>query len=102
MSELLTGSLCYTDIVEQAKAGHSAFSRGKNGKVYFNIAQWVNDSPDQFGNTVSIQLNSTKEKRDAEGKVFIGNAKPMKTNNHQSTPQVANVANANFDDDLPF
>lgn len=100
MSELLTGSICYTDLVEQAKAGHSAFSRGKNGKVYFNVVQWINDTPDQYGNTVSIQLNSSKEKRDLEGKVFIGNAKPVKaTNTGYATTQPATTAD---DDDLPF
>lgn len=98
MSNLLVGSLCYTDIVELAKKGHSAFSRGKNNKVYFNVALWMNDEADKFGNTVSIQLNSTKEKRDAEGKVYIGNAKPLGNNN----PPPAASSSSKDDDDLPF
>ena len=77
MANLLIGSLCLTDISEKAKQNHSAITLGKNGKKYLNINIWINDTPDQYGNTVSIQLNSTKDKRESEGKVYIGNAKPL-------------------------
>ena len=44
MSILLNGSLDLTLILEKAKAKHSAFSKSaKNGHIYFNITQWVND-----------------------------------------------------------
>lgn len=104
-SDLLVGSICYTDLVELAKKGHSAFSRSeKNGKVYFNVALWMNDQPDKFGNTVSIQLNSSKEKRDLEEKAYIGNAKPIKSNGNFAPPQY-NPASSPYDadmSDLPF
>lgn len=74
-NRLMTGSLCLTEILEKAKAGHSAFTKAKNGKIYFNILQWLNEKPDQYGNDSSLQLNSTKEKKDEEGKCYIGNAK---------------------------
>lgn len=102
MSDLLVGSICYTELVELAKKGHSAFSRSeKNGKVYFNVALWMNPEADKFGNTVSIQLNSTKEKRDEEGKVYIGNAKPLKSNAKPQYTAPSSVTPAD-DDDLPF
>src|SRR5580658_9805169 len=70
------GSLCLTDLVEQAKKAHSAFSRSdKNRKVYCNIDIWVNEIPGKFGNHVSVQLASTKEAREREGRVYIANAK---------------------------
>lgn len=76
-NKLLTGSLCLTEIIEKAKAGHSAFTKASNGKVYFNFLQWLNAEPDKFNNNSSLQLNSTKEKKDEEGKCYIGNAKYM-------------------------
>lgn len=101
MGKLKVGSLCYTDIVEQAKKGHSAFSRGKNGKVYFNIAIWENEEADKFGNSTSIQLNSVKEKREAEGKIFIGNAKELGAKTENVKPQTDNNI-PSYSDDLPF
>jgi hypothetical protein len=78
------GSLCVTDILEMAKKGHSAFSKSaKNDKVYMNVVIWQNDKPDEYGNSMSIQLSSVKEKRDVEkdkfGKGYIGNAKIIET-----------------------
>lgn len=75
MSKLFTGSICLSDLITKAKEGHSAFSKANNGKMYVNIKMWENDQPDKFGNTISIQLNSTQEKRESEGTFYIGNAK---------------------------
>lgn len=62
MGRLITGSICYTDLVAAAKNGHSAFSRSeKNGKVYFNVAIWQKEEPDKYGNDFSIQLNAKKD-----------------------------------------
>lgn len=100
MSELLGGSLCLTDINAQAKLGHSAFTRAQNGKIYFNILEWLNDAPDKYGNTASFQLNSTKEMRDAEGKIYIGNAKPI--GKAEPEPLEQGSSELPEDDDLPF
>lgn len=98
MAQMLTGSVCFTDLREALKQAHSSGNKAANGKVYANIVIWINDEPDKFGNTASIQLNSTKEKRDSEGKVYIGNAKPMAA--AISDPVQAN--DVDDDDDLPF
>lgn len=100
MSELLGGSLCLTDINANAKLGHSAFTKASNGKIYFNILTWLNDSPDKYGNTVSFQLNSTKEMKDAEGKIYIGNAKPL----GKAEPEQLAAGDDSIPDDdgLPF
>lgn len=100
MSKLLGGSLCLTDINANAKIGHSAFTKAKNGKIYFNINIWLNDEADKYGNTVSIQLNSTKENRDAEGKIYIGNAKPVEA----APPEPLGAGDDSIPDDdgLPF
>lgn len=79
MAQLISASVCLTDLVEKAKAGHSAFARGKNGKVYTALTIWLNDEPDQYGNHMSLQLNSTKDKKESEGKTYVGNGKVMST-----------------------
>lgn len=76
-SKMYTGSICLNTLIEELKKGHSSFSKSKNGKTYVNILLWENDEKDQFGNTHSLQLNSTKEKKDTEGKVYFGNCKPI-------------------------
>lgn len=76
MSEFITGSMCLTTLIEKAKAGHSAFSKSpKDGKVYFNYIEWVNDEPNEFGQHSSILLSSVKDKKEEEGKVYVGNGK---------------------------
>ncbi len=103
MSKLFTGSICLTDLLEQAKKAHSAFSRSQaNNKVYANILLWENDEKDKYDNTHSFQLNSHKDKKDIEGKIYIGNAKPIERK--EPLPLSDNDAKTFIDavDDLPF
>jgi hypothetical protein len=99
MSTLLNGSICLTDLIAHAKQQHSAFSKAKNGKIYCNISQWVNDEANEYGHHSSIILNSSKEMKDQEGKVYIGNAKKVET---QSVQAVSKSDVEDLDDDLPF
>ena len=101
-SKLYTGSVCLTDLIEQAKKQHSAFSKGKNGKVYANILQWENEGLDKYGNSHSIQLNSLKEKKDAEGKIYIGNLKPVEMKSSEAFNQADVKSIADSVSDLPF
>lgn len=75
MSELFYGSICLTDLIEHAKAKHSAFTRGDNGKVYASVNVWLNDNVDKYGNIMSMQLNPTKELKEFDKKPYIGNMK---------------------------
>ena len=53
---------------EQAVKGKTA--------TYVNLAIYVDDKLDKFGNNVSIQLSQTKEEREAKKpKVYLGNGK---------------------------
>lgn len=75
---MVGGSLCLTDILAQAKLGHSAFTRGKNGKAYFNFTQFINDEPNDYGDHSSLLLNSKdKESATSEGKIYIGRGKKL-------------------------
>jgi hypothetical protein len=80
MNQLLSGSINLTKLVNSAKSGHSAFSKSaKDGNVYFNFQAWINDEANEFGQHMSLLLNSSKEMREQEGKQYIGNAKKVDT-----------------------
>lgn len=78
-NNLFGGSLCLTDLIDQAKKGHSAFSKAQNGKVYCNILTWLNEKEDKYGNIMSHQLSSNKDMREAEGLIYIGNSKALQS-----------------------
>jgi len=71
MSKLYLGSLCLTDIIAKAKEGHPAFTKGKNGKVYFNVVIWANDGTDEYGNHMSLKIGKKEDGNES----YIGNAK---------------------------
>jgi hypothetical protein len=113
MNQLFGGSICLTDLIDHAKKGHSAFSKAQNGKVYCNILTWINDEKDKFGNTMSHQLSSSKERRDAEGKIYIGNSKKLETSKpvspndidedlHNVPVREKAIVQEEAADDLPF
>jgi len=75
MSKLFYGSLCISDLVDQLKQKHSAFSKAQNGKIYANVSVWLNDEKDKFGNIMSVQITPSKGMKDVEKKMYIGNLK---------------------------
>jgi hypothetical protein len=99
MSTLFYGSLNLTEILNAAHAKHSAFTRSeKNNHAYLAIDIWLNDTPDEYGNMLSIKLKSKdKETFNNEGDVYIGNAKKSKQKNIALDP-----VDVSTDDDLPF
>lgn len=74
-NQLFYGSICLSDLLEQAKQKHSAFTKAQNGKIYASVNVWLNNETDKFGNIMSIQLNPTKEMKDLDKKLYIGNCK---------------------------
>jgi hypothetical protein len=78
---------------------HSAFTVHANKKVYVNLTIWHNDEFDQYGNNVSIQLNSKQDQRAAEGKVYIGNGKRAGTQPQAPAPAQSPQSTS---PDLPF
>lgn len=90
----ITGSICLTTLLEKAKEGHSAFSKSpKDGRIYFNYAEWVNNEANEYGQHSSILLSSTKDRKDAEGKIYIGNG--IKWENKPVT--ASDISDNNFD-----
>lgn len=115
MNNLFSGSICLTDLNDHARNGHSAFSKARNGKIYVNILTWLNEEKDEYGNVMSHQLSSSKDMREKEGKVYIGNSKPLETSkpvNAKDIPSEDSFNNiperkkqsdgVSSDDDLPF
>ena len=89
------GSIDFSKLMEQAKAGNKAFTKNENGKIYLNVKVYVNDEVDKYGNIASLQSNfkgATKE-----DKFYFGNLK-------ESTPIEVAVVDADIvsADDLPF
>jgi hypothetical protein len=89
------GSIDFTKLMEQAKAGNKAFSKNENGRIYLNVRVWVNDELDKYGNVASFQSNfkgATKE-----DKFYFGNLK-------ESTPieEAVTADDIPSVDDLPF
>lgn len=71
-NQFFTGSICLTDLIEQAKKKHSAFSKSeKNGKIYARVKVWINAEKDKYGKIGSIQLNAAKDSN--EEKIYFGN-----------------------------
>lgn len=101
------GSICVTDLMDALQKGHSAFSKSaKNGKVYANIIEFVREAPDDYGQHVSIQLSSTKDKREMEKEKFgkqnyVGNCKKLETNQPVSERAAQSVAKQGWDANGP-
>lgn len=101
MTKYRTGSMCFTDLQEAAKGGHSAFSRAKNGKVYFNYIRWMNEE-NQFGQDGSFQLQSKKEKQDQDAKIYFGNEWAEKDRNDTIPGKEPVKTTMDESDGLPF
>lgn len=55
MSRLLLGSINLTELSQKAKSGEiEVFTSEKTGVNYVNVAIFVNDTPDQYGNIASL------------------------------------------------
>jgi hypothetical protein len=114
MPQSFYGSLCLTDLIEKAKTKHSGFTKGKNGKIYASIGVWLNDSEDEYGNVMSIKVNPSKEKKEAEKGFYVGNCKQSKNDSKPISDRDASGLDVALDiapaqnsdispkDDLPF
>lgn len=99
MSRKFYGSICVTDLIDQLKKRHSAFSKSdKNGKVYARVDLWLNDKEDQYGNMLGIQIVPSKERKETEQKLYIGNCKESEFDQPQPQRRDTNDLAAAVDD----
>lgn len=84
-----------TNIIELANQGHSAFTKGKNGKIYVNILVGDRADKDKYDNDVYAMLNPVKEKKEAEGGKFVGNGRKYEYQAEQITQGDVSALNIN-------
>ena len=104
-NQLFYGSICVTDLIEQIKVKHSAFNKGTNGKIYCNLNVWLNKEEDKYGNIMSAQLSPTKERKDKDAKLYIGNFKKSEGTNKPVVDRDIDKTEKAFEEavsDLPF
>lgn len=95
MANYYNGSICLSDIPEEK------ITEGKNGKKYLNVKLWVNDVPDRYENIGSIQIQQTKDEREAGNKAtYIGNFKAP-AENKQVVPAENKAVTPDYSDSLP-
>ena len=96
MAQSFYGSIDFSKLIEQAKAGHKAFSKSeKNGKIYLNVDVYVKDEVDQFGNIASIR--GTFKGATKDDKFYFANLKESQFNE-----QKVEASDVDGLDDLPF
>ena len=90
----LTGSINLTKIKKGIEEGQISVFKTESGQLLANVAVFVNDTPDQYGNDATIKAQPIKDKPDH--KIYIGNLK-------KKANVVTDVGNEpNLVDDLPF
>lgn len=98
MSKLYLGSIDYDKLMDILKSGKaSTFKSQKTGKRYVNISVWQNNEPNQYGNSLSIQVGTKEEYRGEKLNHYIANLKL-----HSPEEVKAEEFRDDGDDDLPF
>ena len=96
MAQSFYGSIDFSKLIEQAKAGHKAFTKSeKNGKIYLNVDVYVKDEVDKFGNIASIR--GTFKGATKEDKFYFANLKESQFNE-----QKVEASDVDGLDDLAF
>lgn len=96
MAQSFYGSIDFSKLIEQAKAGHKAFTKSeKNGKIYLNVDVYVKDEVDQYGNIASIR--GTFKGATKEDKFYFANLKESQFNE-----QKVEASDVDGLDDLAF
>jgi hypothetical protein len=98
MAKFLTGSIDVSKIdkskIQKTDKDGNPF---KNGAKYVNIAVWVNDEEDNYGNIASIQQSMGKD----APKNYIGNLKEFKKDGEAKTAESV-ATSPQGEGDLPF
>lgn len=105
MAQLITGSICLSDIPKDK------IQTGKNGKKYLNICISELQNVSAYGDTHTIYVSQSKEDRQAKApKTYIGHGKNYAAAQApqaapyqpQAAPPVNTRVSSGSDDDMPF
>lgn len=94
MSRLLLGSINLTELNAKLKSGDIDIFTSEKGIEYVNVAMWINDNPNEWGQVASLSHRSEKGNT-----TYLGNFKDNKPQGGPARQAQAPQANA---DDLPF
>lgn len=95
--------------IDVASLPKEKFTKGKNGKVYYNFTMAINDDS-KYGNNVSVYDSQTQEEREAKKpKEYLGNGRVFWTDGtvvlaekDDSAPATKATPVAVDDSGLPF
>lgn len=91
-----------TASINLSKIDKTKLTKDKNGNLWLNMDIFVSDTPDRYGNDVSIAYRQTKEERELkEKRGYIGNGKIVYGKIPRTQQSLINNDN-NTDDGLPF
>ena len=98
----------YSGKIDVKKIPKDKLFVGEKG-TYLGLTITVNDTPDNYGNVVSVSVEQTKEEREQKApKVFLGNCKliwssePPKAQPAVQAPYEPLDQMPKIDEDLPF
>lgn len=84
--------------IDVKKIDKTKLFKGERG-TYLDIAIWLNDTPDKYGNDISIQQKTSQ----GESKIYLGEGKFfVKRDEAPATTQTATLPENKELDDLPF
>ena len=86
MNRLITAQIDVT------KIDKSKLFKGKKG-TYLDLTIWLNETPDKFGNDISIEQRTGK----GDNKIFLGNGK-FYVKDEKKEAQLAPITSAGYDD----
>lgn len=92
----------YSASIDLTKIDKSKITE-KNGKKYYNISIFIKDEADQYGNSLAIAENQTKEESTAKvPKNYLGNGKLNWSDNRSVPAQEPKKKVVQDDCELPF
>lgn len=89
MSRLLLGSINLTELSQKVKSGEIDVFTSEKGVKYVNVAMWINDNPNEWG-----QIGSLSHKNEKGTTTYLGNFKDYKPQGRQTN----NAPQASADD----
>ena len=92
MSRLLLGSINLTELSQKVKSGEIDVFTSKAGVKYVNVAMWINDTPNEWG-----QIASLSHKSEKGATTYLGNFKDNKPQGGQAG-QAGQTPQSNADD----
>lgn len=90
-------SKLYFAKIDVTKIEKDKLFKGEKG-TYLDLSIWINDEPDKYDNTMSVQQSTKK----GEDKIYLGNGKEYVKATTEGSQAVPDELSEAGDDDMPF